>query len=1270
MIDNETEQPFDPRKKTAQVVVKVSPEQGEEDKQYLNIWEDTNPSFKDINTQLSLAKSFSLILFTLSIVICGYIQGFGISTSITLGISFLVVFLIVFSDDIFSLRNWFSFIFLSKMTFNPFEDLLFWMEEDEPSIIYRSHRRDLFHQAIQIFKIEVIPDIVHSTLAQFLIGLSSKNIRVPYTYQVVQKPYFSNIDAKSQKKSNTSVITTIYFSVVYDQKGILSDYKIDRLKYYIKQMGDILRSNLATNFHHFKITLLSETDLVNALRTFYVKKTTSVATKKENKKLALKNITFLSIVKLGLFGIILGAVDIILSNFELLFWYILAIDGGIVVFVLLIWWRDLLFHFTKTKLYRKNNIIVLKPFKDIAFIRFRKFPRTLFLNIEDNILVGLKILNLKHIHAPRYCHLERFFEALEHDNLSFGYTLCNYPLNYSDFEKDGLKHVNEGLKKRLSYRKNNKEAKNEEWLGKRHGIWNTCLSLSVHSYKFIDTLQEEHFVDLEEILLYNKEKLRGAFHLTFNTMDLTELSSHSLISGYLFSILKDKKIRIDGSHLNYVMIQGTNLKPFTELVDVLKKGTENVIPAEFNTPLYLENSIVIGKAINTEVLEGEVNVGFTSQQLKHLLITNGTHNKRMLTIMKIVTELIENDSPSIVFDFDGNWSKLLNYFKGTRYEEEILYFKLGSAFTIDPLTSDLPYDTDNPGYLEYMFDAYGLAFKKDQRTIDIFRNTIRENPEMDLPSIQLELQTQNKWERNPISNSLLSLFSDFTSQDLMYFKKLQGPDTEKVYAYNFVTNAKTIIIDLSLLREANKKLFFSFLILSKIIHYIKGSSDYVVKNIIVPNVDIFFETYYLDRKMSYGKINIFMEPFIQKGFGMIFLANQIHYLHPNLLTYFPNLITFKATDQRDIATLQNLMNLQEYLGKGMYSQSRKNAYQIAYLKALTLNNVIVKREDIHQPFPAFIEWQQLEQTKKMSDDEIVEFMEKRGFNLKNAERRILEQAKSTIFEADLGAYINYQEEIIKFLRHLKTIDNIGNLYKRKLKEQLLEMIYPKASKKTSKKENIKKIRDDLLVLLITHGYLIESHPNQASGSETLRTSYSVGDQYERALDDYFASKNRLGTDVEIDVIEHESAATPDLAQVFDSQPRKYVVQEGRLKKAISREFGDLFSEMFEIYYAITHSNFKKALKIGHGLIQKFLIKIYKHFSNVNSIVTQNNFDKFLKYLGSVKDFPLSYYELVNFVERYKVLNYTNDTIKELSEEIYIFQNSFFNKIQSFLNGDG
>ena len=164
---------------------------------------------------------------------------------------------------------------------------------------------------------------------------------------------------------------------------------------------------------------------------------------------------------------------------------------------------------------------------------------------------------------------------------------------------------------------------------------------------------------------------------------------------------------------------------------------------------------------------------------------------------------------------------------------------------------------------------------------------------------------------------------------------------------------------------------------------------------------------------------------------MILTANQINYLHPNLLTYFNNLITFKAIDVRDIAVLSNFMNLQEFVGTGMYSRTRKNAYQISYLKTMKDNNVLIKRDDIEQSFPAIIDWKEVEQANKMSLDEIIDFMDKKGYNLSKTEKRILAQARETTFEREFGRYINYLNEIMNFLDSLKDIDDIGNLFKKK-----------------------------------------------------------------------------------------------------------------------------------------------------------------------------------------------------------------------------------------------
>ncbi|MFW9819653.1 MAG: hypothetical protein ACFFE5_08595, partial [Candidatus Thorarchaeota archaeon] len=740
------------------------------------------------------------------------------------------------------------------------------------------------------------------------------------------------------------------------------------------------------------------------------------------------------------------------------------------------------------------------------------------------------------------------------------------------------------------------------------------------------------------------------------------LKGHNLISGYLFSTLKNNLFKLNGSHLSYVMLQGTSMYPLSTIVDILKKGTQTKIAAEFNTPLYLENYITIGHTINTEVLEPEIPVGFTFEQLKNLLIVNGKSEKREAISMKIVSELIESKVPSLIFDFTGSWSKLYSYFEDTTFRKDILHFKYGSAFIIDPTKSDIPYDPHNTDYLEFVFDAFGLAFKKDERTVEIFRNTIQKNPDMDLGSIRMALENQSEWEKSPINDTLLSLFSDFSQDDLTFF---QGIQKDSIVANQFIQNSKTIIIDLSVLRELNKKIFLTFIILAKIIQYVKSDGEFYEKFIIIPNIDIFFDSYFLDLKRNYDKVDIFLKPLLENNFGLILSANQIHYLHANFLLYFNNIITLKTTDTRDVSILRNLMNLQEIEGIGYYTRSRNQTYQIRYLKNMKVNEVLIRREDIDQPFPAYIDWKEIYEKKKLPYDKLVNLMEKQGFDLKFTARKILEQAKKMLFEIDLGHYIIYLDEVIKFLDELQAIDQIGNLYKHKLKSQLKEIIYPKASQKTSKKEHLKRIRDELLNLLIKHGYLVENHPRRASGSEALRTSYSVGERYQEALNDYYKTKGKTYTDLNIEILE-KSTDESDLANIFQQKPRKYIIQQNNLKDALMRELSDFNYHIFKIYSYINQRDYKNALKIEHGLINKFIMNVISQYYGIEFPIPNDTLEGFLTLLSDIADFPFTKQELLNYIEQYLVLNLETNNLESLAREVYQFIYKFFIKIQHYI----
>ena len=204
------------------------------------------------------------------------------------------------------------------------------------------------------------------------------------------------------------------------------------------------------------------------------------------------------------------------------------------------------------------------------------------------------------------------------------------------------------------------------------------------------------------------------------------------------------------------------------VVDELKKGVETKIAAEFNTPLHMQNYITIGNTINTEYLEEEAPVGLTLEQVKNLLVMNGSRQDRANCIEKIVSEMVMAEIPSIIFDFSGKTSRLITYFKGSRFENNFLCFKLGSSFNINLTHSGIPYDKNNIGYLNYLFDAYAIAFKEDSRKAESFKNIILGNPDFDMSSISLDVQNANPWQKDYNADSVLSFAKNFAQSSVVF----------------------------------------------------------------------------------------------------------------------------------------------------------------------------------------------------------------------------------------------------------------------------------------------------------------------------------------------------------------------------------------------------------------------------------------------------------------------------------------------------------------------
>jgi len=1235
---------------------------------YLDIWK-INPSYKDISLNSSLIKSFFLIFLILFLTFSTFIISLDKFIAFGIGIITLFLFLLAFHDSFFSLNKLLSFKTKRFVKVNPFEDLEFIYFNSDPKSLYFINKKELINVGLQIFEIKVIPENIHPTLNQFLKALG--RLRIPFSYQIIQTPLLdiSNKSENNVKKRHNNINSvksyriSIYFSIYYYIKGIFNNSKITQLRNKLEMYSNSLKANFSANFHHFQISQLSGNDLINALRVIFFKESTHINYKNNDISISNEKVA-IGLIKIFffLFLLIYCSIILFLLNFSASFIILLNILISIGIF--LIWWREFLFYFSKSYVKRDETAFFLNPFKDFSFYWFKNIPDSIFVYIDNQLLINTKIFNLKHVFSPQFCYPGKFFRSLIYQKSPFNYSILTAPISFRVFNEEGYKFLNE--KTRLMLLKRNKTAYDcENWLNMRSGIWRTILIISISTYQFISHLTLKKFLDLEEDLKIKAETLKNSFQMNFMNYSIVQLKNRKLISGIQALAIKNKFFRINGTHLNYLLFQGKNLMNLTRIIDEFKKGIETKIAAEFNSPLSLENFITFGYTINTEFLEEEIPVGLTLDQLNNLLIVSGTQRDRLNFAMKIVIELVKTNTPSIIFDFNGKWSKIINFFRDSRYEKDFLYFKLGTAFNLNLMHSGIPYDKNNLEYLNFIFDVYALTFKKDDKTIEILKNTILRNPEMDLSTLALDFQNKQKWEKNPIAESMIAFFNDFSRQTISFFHTPEL-NSKKSIIEDFLKNNKTIIVDISILKDKKLQIFTTFILISKIIHYLSYSKEYYKKKLLIPNIDIFFDFQYLDKNINYWRINKFLDPLSQNGFGFIFSANQIRYLHSNIYNYFSNIISFKTTDTKDIAILKNQMNLQELHGTGYYSSKRNNTYQIDYLMSMKSGEILIKRADINQPFPAKINLDELKNSIPLKEEQIFEYMKEQGYDLKHAEKKILAQAKKTIFEKDLGEYSIFLEEIVRFLKALHTVHKIGNLYKSKLKKELLKFIYPKAVKLTKDKRKLIKIRDNLFEKLKKHDYLIENHPKTAGGSETIRTSYSVGSKYKKALDDFFQCKKNSLANISIEPIKEEIEKNPGVEDLFFKNDESNFSEDLEFKEALMKETGSyLLYNLFKMNTYINNNNYEKALHIGKNFIKLFLIKLYKKIFeyNTETNITNQDITSSIEYLAEQNKIPFNKEELIHFLKISESINLNSENIGAKLKEIYNMLSDFSLKIQ-------
>jgi hypothetical protein len=1233
---------------------------------YRDLW-PINPEFRDLNPKYQAMRLGSLVVILGLMIFHLILLSFSFIIIIEVGIFSILLFLFAFRERIFSLQSLFS---LRK--FDPFEEFVFWRLDDDSHSVFYTRSTDLLTVGLRIFRIEVIPENVTASMKHFVRAAASNFHSL--NYQVIHQPISSSLLENGISK-HQSHRTFIYFTITKKFTGSVSIQKLKRLIESLSDESSALSSRFITDFHHYKITMLSGREATNALRTVFLHlPTTESEYDTEAKKLLSPIKVFTKVSIILFFSIFNGWLISIVWNNSLLS---MMISLSSCILLILIWWKEVLFRILSKRIFDSNAVTVVNPFGDLSFYRFKKAPDSIFFHSNEGITGGIHAFNVRHIPQPLFFDENKLYHPLVGTGTSFSTSISAMPISFNVFEKAGYKKLTRQARNDLCWKVRTEEER-AIWMVQRAGMWKAEIIFTTQAYRKEKELSSETLQDIELELHEGSQKLSSLFSIQYSSCNLQALQTNRLESAILMSAIKNRYTRLGGSHLRYSLIQGMDFYHFLDIDNAFKKGIETKIAAEFNTPLQLNNDLTLGHTINTEFLEQEVIAGFSMEQTRKLLIMNGTNASREEVSLLLARNLISQGQNVIYFDFTGNGSKLIKLLEKESLHDNILHYNLGKTLAIDPIHSEIPHDTQNVRFLDLMLDAYALCFKKDEHTIAVFKNSLsqlstyeKDDSTMGFHTLSLTLDTQQDWKTSPAVSSILSMLGDFTEQDSAYlYSKGNSPQSTST-VLEFLKNEKSIIIDISRSKDLEKKCFFTWLILAKFLHYQSQYDDVTPKYFIIPHIEMVFDQYFLEKNMKYGKIGKFITSLFQAGHGLICTASQAHFLHSNIFSLFQNYIAFKATDTRDISTLRNILNLEELHGQGYYSKSRNEAYQVRYLMTIRSHEALMKRDDIYQPFPVEFDFNSIKAIPPLSWKEIISHMKNQGYDIEDAERKLFERARKTVIEKDFGQYSFLIPEIINFLESLQTVHQIGNLYRSKIAEELKNTIYPKLSKITKDKRQLKKMREEVLTILFSHGYLIESHPPQANGGQSIRPSFQVSPKFTTVLDDYYQAKQGVPSNVEFEIMAQETGDIPEY--IFSDEPKKILLTLADVKPITRTTAIDILQwNLFQMHRSLSKQDVQQCLKIGKDLPEMFISNLQAEIETLPNVGQFDTRDNFISSLCKVEGFPMTEEELKRWLDYPKTLvsteQITPDNIKDICQLIYDALRDFSFQLEPFISG--
>jgi hypothetical protein len=239
------------------------------------------------------------------------------------------------------------------------------------------------------------------------------------------------------------------------------------------------------------------------------------------------------------------------------------------------------------------------------------------------------------------------------------------------------------------------------------------------------------------------------------------------------------------------------------------------------------------------------------------------------------------------------------------------------------------------------------------------------------------------------------------------------------------------------------------------------------------------------------------------------------------------------------------------------------------------------------------------------------------------------------------------------------VDDVGNLHKNTLKKELLKYIYPKSQKRDYNKIQIKALCDELFMKLEKFGYLVESHPKNASGSESVRSSYQVGPKFEQAVEDYFQTKKKIPTTTSMEPIELEDS-DPDIPVSQEANSEYKKLEKEKVEPLLIKRKSGLLYQLFLLFKLNERGEYEAALEQGAKFIFNFFSQLYRDYlsSTGGGIFNSTTLRQFISQLSIEGYIPFFDSEIDELVHTSQELASQHTNPKEQALELFELLSQF------------